>query len=140
MGSNEGKFLVHPGVMALGAMLLAWSMYWLDVQIPNEVLNTSRFIISGSVGELRGFLFAMATAVLTTAGVVFTLLTLPLSTVLPSTAHACCVSFWVIARPSSFWVCLWLHLPIVSLVQWVFLRLKYNPKGLRLLLPLECTF
>lgn len=67
--------------MALGAVLLAWSMYWLDVQIPNEVLNTSRFIISGSVGELRGFLFAMATAVLTTAGVVFTLLTLPLSTV-----------------------------------------------------------
>ena len=75
------NFLFIPGVMALGAILLAWSMYWLDVQIPNEVLNTSRFIISGSVGELRGFLFAMATAVLTTAGVVFTLLTLPLSTV-----------------------------------------------------------
>jgi uncharacterized membrane protein len=75
------NFLFIPGVMALGAVLLAWSMYWLDVQIPNEVLNTSRFIISGSVGELRGFLFGMATAVLTTAGVVFTLLTLPLSTV-----------------------------------------------------------
>jgi uncharacterized membrane protein len=75
------NFLFIPGVMALGAVLLAWSMYWLDVQIPNEVLNTSRFIISGSVSELRGFLFAMATAVLTTAGVVFTLLTLPLSTV-----------------------------------------------------------
>jgi uncharacterized membrane protein len=75
------NFLFIPGVMALGAVLLAWSMYWLDVQIPNEVLNTSRFIISGSVGELRGYLFAMATAVLTTAGVVFTLLTLPLSTV-----------------------------------------------------------
>jgi uncharacterized membrane protein len=75
------NFLFIPGVMALGAVLLAWSMYWLDGQIPNEVLNTSRFIISGSVGELRGYLFAMATAVLTTAGVVFTLLTLPLSTV-----------------------------------------------------------
>jgi uncharacterized membrane protein len=75
------NFLFIPGIMALGAVLLAWSMYWLDVQIPNEVLNTSRFIISGSVGELRGYLFAMATAVLTTAGVVFTLLTLPLSTV-----------------------------------------------------------
>ena len=67
--------------MALGAMLLAWLMYWLDGQIPNEVLNSSRFIISGNVTELRGYLFAMATAVLTTAGVVFTLLTLPLSTV-----------------------------------------------------------
>ena len=75
------NFLFIPGIMALGAMLLAWSMYWLDGQIPNEVLNTSRFIVSGSVTELRGYLFAMATAVLTTAGVVFTLLTLPLSTV-----------------------------------------------------------
>jgi uncharacterized membrane protein len=75
------NFLFIPAVMALGAMLLAWSMYWLDGQIPNEVLNTSRFIVSGSVSELRGYLFGMATAVLTTAGVVFTLLTLPLSTV-----------------------------------------------------------
>jgi len=51
-------------------MLLAWSMYWVDGQIPNEVLNTRRFIVSGSVGELRGYLFGMATAVLTTAGVI----------------------------------------------------------------------
>jgi uncharacterized membrane protein len=75
------NFLFIPAIMALGAMLLAWLMYRLDGQIPNEVLNSSRFIVSGSVGELRGFLFAMATTVLTTAGVVFTLLTLPLSTV-----------------------------------------------------------
>jgi uncharacterized membrane protein len=75
------NFLFIPGAMALGAVLLAWSMYWLDGQIPNEVLNTSRFVISGSPDELRGYLFAMATTVLTTAGVVFTLLTLPLSTV-----------------------------------------------------------
>jgi uncharacterized membrane protein len=75
------NFLFIPAVMALGAMVLAWLMFWLDGQIPNEVLNSSRFIISGSVTELRGFLFGMATAVLTTAGIVFTLLTLPLSTV-----------------------------------------------------------
>src|SRR5512137_1615325 len=75
------NFMFIPGAMALGAVLLAWSMYWLDGQIPNEVLNTSRFVISGSPSELRGYLFAMATTVLTTAGVVFTLLTLPLSTV-----------------------------------------------------------
>jgi len=75
------NFLFIPGVMALGAVLLAWSMYWLDGQIPNEVLDTSRFVISGSPSELRGYLFAMATTVLTTAGVVFTLLILPLSTV-----------------------------------------------------------
>ena len=75
------NFLFIPGAMALGAVLLAWLMYWLDGQIPNEVLDTSHFIITGSVDELRGYLFSMATTVLTTAGVVFTLLTLPLSTV-----------------------------------------------------------
>jgi len=75
------NFLFIPAVMALGAVLLAWLIYWVDGQIPNEVLNTSRLIVSGSPGELRGYMFSMATAVLTTAGVVFTLLTLPLSTV-----------------------------------------------------------
>jgi hypothetical protein len=47
------NFLFIPGVMALGAILLAWLMYWWDGQIPNEVLYTSRFIISGSPSELR---------------------------------------------------------------------------------------
>ncbi|MCU0631319.1 MAG: DUF2254 domain-containing protein, partial [Methanoregulaceae archaeon] len=75
------NFLFIPGVMALGAVLLAWLMFWVDGQVPNEVLNNSSFIISGSVNESRGYLFSMATVVLTTAGVVFTLLTLPLSTV-----------------------------------------------------------
>jgi uncharacterized membrane protein len=75
------NFLFIPLIMALGAILLAWTMYWLDVNISNEMLKTSRFIVSGSVSELRGFLFGMATTVLTTAGIVFTLLTLPLSTV-----------------------------------------------------------
>ena len=75
------NFLFIPGVMALVGLLLAWSMYWLDGQIPNEALYMNRFIVSGTVSELRGFLFGMATTVLTTAGVVFTLLTLPLSTV-----------------------------------------------------------
>ena len=88
------NFLFIPAVMALGAMLLAWLMFWLDGQIPNEVLNSSRFIISGNVTELRGYLFAMATAVLTTAGVVFTLLTLPLSTV------SCPVRFTPVAHIS----------------------------------------
>ena len=45
------------------------------------LLESSRFILSGSVDEVRGFLFTMATTCLATAGVVFTLLTLPLSTV-----------------------------------------------------------
>jgi len=68
-------------VMALGAVLLAWTMYWLDTLIPNEVLQNSRFVLAGTPNELRSALLNIAGTVLATAGVVFTLLTLPLSTV-----------------------------------------------------------
>jgi uncharacterized membrane protein len=67
--------------MAVGATLLAWALYWLDDHIPNQFLQNSRLILSGSVVELRTALLGMAATTLTTAGVVFTLLTLPLSTV-----------------------------------------------------------
>jgi uncharacterized membrane protein len=67
--------------MALAAVLLAWAMYRVDNLIPNEALENSRFVLAGTPGELRSALLNMATTVLTTAGVVFTLLTLPLSTV-----------------------------------------------------------
>ena len=75
------SFWFAPLVMSLGAILLAWAMYGVDTHIPNEMLQNSRLVLSGSVDELRGFLFTMATTILATAGVVFTLLTLPLSTV-----------------------------------------------------------
>ena len=75
------SFWFAPAVMALGAVLLAWAMYWLDSRIPNEALADSHFVLSGTVGELRTSLLTMATTTLATAGVVFTLLTLPLSTV-----------------------------------------------------------
>jgi uncharacterized membrane protein len=75
------NFLLIPAVMALCAVLLAWLMFYLDGLIPNELLNTSPFVLNGSPGELRGYLFSMATTILTTAGIVFTLITLPLSTV-----------------------------------------------------------
>ena len=70
-----------PAVMAILAILLAWTMYWLDTYIPNEALNNSRFVLSGTSSDVRAAMLAMATTILTTAGVVFTLLTLPLSTV-----------------------------------------------------------
>jgi uncharacterized membrane protein len=63
------------------AVLLAWTVYWLDGLIPNELLADSRFILSGDVDQSRTMLVTIATTVLATAGVVFTLLTLPLSTV-----------------------------------------------------------
>jgi len=75
------SFWFTPVIMSLAAILLAWVMYWLDTQIPNEMLNSSRFILAGTPGELRSMLISMAGTILATAGVVFTLLTLPLSTV-----------------------------------------------------------
>ena len=75
------SFWFAPLVMSLGAILLARAMYWVDCYIPNETLQNSHLVLSGSVDELRGYLFSIATTVLATAGVVFTLLTLPLSTV-----------------------------------------------------------
>ena len=75
------SFWFAPAVMAVGAVLLAWIMYWIDGRIPNEILRNSRFVLSGSPGEIRTMLLGMAEIILATAGVVFTLLTLPLSTV-----------------------------------------------------------
>ena len=60
---------------------VSWAMYWVDTGIPNQALDTSRLVLSGTPSEMRTGLLAMATTVLATAGVVFTLLTLPLSTV-----------------------------------------------------------
>ncbi len=75
------NFLFIPGIMAVFAAMLALLMYWLDCQIPNESLNTYSFLVSSTVEDSRGYLLNMGTVILTTAGVVFTLLTLPLSTV-----------------------------------------------------------
>jgi len=75
------SFWFAPALMALGAVLLAWAMYWVDSFVPNEALQNSHFVLAGTVGELRSALLGIAGTVLATAGVVFTLLTLPLSTV-----------------------------------------------------------
>jgi len=75
------SFWFFPVVMSLGAIVLAWAMYWVDSLIPNEILQESRIVLSGTPGEIRTMLISMAGTILATAGVVFTLLTLPLSTV-----------------------------------------------------------
>ncbi len=75
------SFWFAPLVMSLIAILLSWLMLSLDSRIPNEMLENSHLILSGSVSEMRTALLTMATSILTTAGIVFTLLTLPLSTV-----------------------------------------------------------
>src|SRR5512135_2197508 len=75
------SFWFAPALMAVAAVLLAWAMYWADSVVPDEALQGSRFVLAGTGGELRSALLNMAGTVLATAGVVFTLLTLPLSTV-----------------------------------------------------------
>ena len=75
------SFWFAPALMALGAVLLAWAMYWVDSLIPNAALQNSHFVLAGTAGEMRSGLLGIAGTVLATAGVVFTLLTLPLSTV-----------------------------------------------------------
>jgi uncharacterized membrane protein len=75
------SFWFASAIMALAAALLAWFMYWLDGRIPNEALQNSRFVLAGTANEMRSALLNIAGTVLATAGVVFTLLTLPLSTV-----------------------------------------------------------
>jgi uncharacterized membrane protein len=75
------SFWFAPVVMSLGAILLARAMYRIDSRIPNEMLESSQFILLGSPSEMVTVLISMAGTILATAGVVFTLLTLPLSTV-----------------------------------------------------------
>jgi uncharacterized membrane protein len=75
------SFWFTPVVMSLGAILLSWVLYRIDGFIPNEWLENSRLILAGTPGEIRTILISMAGTILATAGVVFTLLTLPLSTV-----------------------------------------------------------
>ena len=70
-----------PLVMSLVAVILSWLLSRLDERVPNEVLNNSKFFLAGSPAEMRTIMIGVASTVLTTAGVVFSLLTLPLSTV-----------------------------------------------------------
>jgi uncharacterized membrane protein len=75
------SFWFAPVILAIAAVLLAWLMYGVDSLVADAALEDSRFVLAGTPGELRSALLNMAGTVLATAGVVFTLLTLPLSTV-----------------------------------------------------------
>ena len=70
-----------PLIMAMSVVLISWLLGRLDEQIPNHMLNNSKFFIAGSASEMRAMMIGIAGTVLATAGVVFSLLTLPLSTV-----------------------------------------------------------
>ncbi len=70
-----------PLIMAVAAVLLSWLLSQLDERVPNALLINSKFFIGGTASEMRNTMLSIAGTVLATAGVVFSLLTLPLSTV-----------------------------------------------------------
>ena len=73
------SFWFVPLVMSFGAILLALGLGWVDARIPNEMVWVSRLIVIGDVPETRIFLINLGTTILVTVGVVFSLLTVPLS-------------------------------------------------------------
>jgi uncharacterized membrane protein len=74
------NFWFVPLLMSFGAIILAWVLLWVDARIPYDITLISRLVLMGGVAETRMFLINMGTTILLTAGVVFTLLNLPLST------------------------------------------------------------
>ena len=70
-----------PLVMALFGFCLSWLLGRLDELVPNQLLNNSKFVLAGSATEMRAAMLGIAGTILATTGVVFSLLTLPLSTV-----------------------------------------------------------
>jgi uncharacterized membrane protein len=75
----QASFWFTPLVMSVVAVVLAEVLLRVDALIPNSALNSSRFVYNGSVSETRTALLGIAGTVLATAGVVYSLLTLPLS-------------------------------------------------------------
>ena len=75
------NFWFTPLVMSLGAFFLARLLNWVDMRLPNAILEDNRLVLSTNPVELRRVLISMATSILGTAGVVFSLLHIPLSTV-----------------------------------------------------------
>lgn len=73
------NFWFTPLIMSFGAVLLAWTLGWIDARMPNEMVWVSRLVLIGDVPETRLFLINLGTTVLVTVGVVFSLLTVPLS-------------------------------------------------------------
>ena len=73
------NFWFTPLIMSILAVLLAWTLGWVDARVPNEMLWVSRLVLIGDVPETRMFLINLGTTILVTAGVVFSLLMVPLS-------------------------------------------------------------
>ena len=69
-------------LLSVLAFVLAQVMVAIDARIPDEVLANSPFVYTGTPIEARTALLALAGTILATAGVVYSLLTVPISTVI----------------------------------------------------------
>lgn len=68
-----------PLITAVLAFFLGQFILWLDVQTANIKLSISQLIFSGNASEARIILLGLAATILATTGVVFTMITVPLS-------------------------------------------------------------
>jgi uncharacterized membrane protein len=75
----QASFWFAPLVMSILGFVLAQILLRVDALIPNSALNSSGFIYTGGASEVRTALLGIAGTILATAGVVYSLLTLPLS-------------------------------------------------------------
>lgn len=70
-----------PLIMSISAILLSWVLGRVDTLIPDEAIVNSKYILAGTATEMRNIMIGFAGTILATTGIVFSLLTLPLSTV-----------------------------------------------------------
>ncbi|NTU83370.1 MAG: DUF2254 domain-containing protein [Chloroflexales bacterium] len=75
----RASFWFLPALLALAGSLLAELLLAVDRAIPDTLLVNSRLIISAGASEQRAILFGLAGVTVGTAGVVFSLTTVPLS-------------------------------------------------------------
>jgi uncharacterized membrane protein len=68
-----------PVLGALLAIIVVRTILWIDAQIPNESLADSRLILNAPLDQARALMINLGSAILATTGIVFTLLTVPLS-------------------------------------------------------------
>ncbi|NTU86057.1 MAG: DUF2254 domain-containing protein, partial [Chloroflexales bacterium] len=75
----RASFWFLPALLALLGSLFAELMLALDRAIPDSLLVNSRLIVSAGASEQRAIVFGLAGVTVSTAGVVFSLATVPLS-------------------------------------------------------------
>jgi uncharacterized membrane protein len=75
----QASYWFTPLVMAVLAFIAAQALLLIDAAIPDAALNESRILYSGNPAEARTTLLGLAGTILATAGVVYSLLTLPMS-------------------------------------------------------------